>query len=103
MNVEAPTLVRNSRMSRAQFWTAVTPLPIIGLFAVQLDFRLQTGRWHIGPSPVLLFYWSLICVCIVIYVFALRAHDRNKSAWWVLLYLVPWIGWLWALIELGFF
>lgn len=31
-----------------------------------------------------------------------RWHDRNKSGWWVLIGLVPVIGNLWMLIELGF-
>lgn len=31
-----------------------------------------------------------------------RWHDRDKSGWWVLIALVPVIGWLWSLIELGF-
>lgn len=31
-----------------------------------------------------------------------RWHDRNKSGWWVLIALVPVIGWLWVLIECGF-
>ena len=31
-----------------------------------------------------------------------RWHDRDKSGWWVLLNLLPVIGWLWALIDNGF-
>jgi uncharacterized membrane protein YhaH (DUF805 family) len=31
-----------------------------------------------------------------------RWHDRNKSGWWVLVNLVPVVGWLWQLIECGF-
>jgi uncharacterized membrane protein YhaH (DUF805 family) len=31
-----------------------------------------------------------------------RWHDRGKSGWWSLIVLVPIIGELWALIELGF-
>jgi uncharacterized membrane protein YhaH (DUF805 family) len=32
---------------------------------------------------------------------AKRWHDRGKSAWWVLLWVVPVIGWLWAMVENG--
>ena len=35
-------------------------------------------------------------------VYIKRFHDRDKSGWWVLLNLVPVIGWLWALIDNGF-
>jgi uncharacterized membrane protein YhaH (DUF805 family) len=31
-----------------------------------------------------------------------RLHDRDKSGWWILLWFVPIIGAIWALIEIGF-
>jgi uncharacterized membrane protein YhaH (DUF805 family) len=31
-----------------------------------------------------------------------RWHDRNKSAWWVFISLVPIIGGIWAIIETVF-
>lgn len=31
-----------------------------------------------------------------------RWHDRGKSGWWNLIGLIPFIGTLWAFIELGF-
>jgi len=34
-------------------------------------------------------------------IFAKRWHDRDKSAWWILIGLVPIIG-LWQIIECGF-
>ena len=30
-----------------------------------------------------------------------RCHDRGKSGWWCLLALVPILGWIWALVDLG--
>jgi hypothetical protein len=33
---------------------------------------------------------------------AKRWHDRDKSAWWVLVYFIPIIGWLWSFIVAGF-
>jgi hypothetical protein len=30
-----------------------------------------------------------------------RLHDRNKSGWWAALYLLPFVGWLWLVIECG--
>ncbi len=33
---------------------------------------------------------------------AKRWHDRDKSAWWLLVNLVPIVGWLWGLVENGF-
>jgi uncharacterized membrane protein YhaH (DUF805 family) len=32
-----------------------------------------------------------------------RCHDRDKPGWWILIfYLIPFVGWVWGLIELGF-
>ncbi len=33
---------------------------------------------------------------------AKRWHDRNKTAWWILVNFIPIIGPLWALVENGF-
>jgi uncharacterized membrane protein YhaH (DUF805 family) len=43
----------------------------------------------------LLLVWPLVALS------AKRWHDRGKSAWWVLVALIPGIGWLWLLIENG--
>lgn len=40
--------------------------------------------------------WISIAVCVK------RFHDRGKSGWWYLIVLIPIIGWIWLLIELGF-
>jgi uncharacterized membrane protein YhaH (DUF805 family) len=44
----------------------------------------------------LLLLWPSICL------YAKRWHDRDKSGWWSLIGLIPIIGGLWMLIELGF-
>lgn len=31
-----------------------------------------------------------------------RWHDRDKSGWWVLINLIPFVGAIWSLIENGF-
>ena len=47
----------------------------------------------------------LILVLVFIYpglaVYTKRWHDRNKSGWWSLIVLVPIVGSIWMLIELG--
>jgi uncharacterized membrane protein YhaH (DUF805 family) len=35
-------------------------------------------------------------------VYGKRWHDRDKSAWWILIGLIPFIGWIWVLVEVGF-
>ena len=45
---------------------------------------------------LLIFLWPALAL------YAKRWHDRGKSGWWTLILLIPIIGGLWALIELGF-
>ena len=30
-----------------------------------------------------------------------RCHDRDKSGWWCLLLLIPVVGFIWAVVDLG--
>ena len=46
--------------------------------------------------------FGLVLVWTHLAVFVKRWHDRNKSGWWMLINLIPFIGWLWSLIECGF-
>jgi uncharacterized membrane protein YhaH (DUF805 family) len=45
---------------------------------------------------VLILLWPSLAIAIK------RFHDRDKSGWWVLISLIPIIGPIWLLIELGF-
>ena len=47
--------------------------------------------------------FALLSLIPAIIVHIKRFHDRDKSGWWVLIGLVPIIGAIWLLIELGFF
>lgn len=45
--------------------------------------------------------WFIINLWIFVALQVKRWHDRGKSAWMLLLNLVPVIGWIWAVIELA--
>jgi uncharacterized membrane protein YhaH (DUF805 family) len=85
------------RINRAKFW-----LGIVVLWAVVWILALIAAAANSG------FLWGLIAILNVVLIWPSLAlsikrwHDRNKSGWWVLIALVPFIGWLWALIETGF-
>jgi hypothetical protein len=49
----------------------------------------------IAFAIALLNLWISICIM------AKRYHHRGKSAWWILIALIPIIGWIWSFIELG--
>ena len=89
------------RVNRKQYWLwLVLPSVAVGIILVILDAALGTR----DPESVGLFslIGPLIMVFPAIVVQIKRFHDRDKSGWWVLIALVPLIGPLWLLIELGF-
>ena len=85
------------RLSRQQFWlygvAALLGLSVLGHALLGIaQVREQTADLLVN----LLLVWPALAVSVK------RWHDRDKSGWWVLLNLVPVIGWLWALIDNGF-
>jgi uncharacterized membrane protein YhaH (DUF805 family) len=59
-------------------------LRVAGLSAVRTDIAVN-----------LVLLWPALAIS------AKRWHDRGKSAWWVLVALIPLVGWLWVLVENG--
>jgi uncharacterized membrane protein YhaH (DUF805 family) len=48
--------------------------------------RVETAE----PLVNVLLLWPVLALSIK------RWHDRNQSGWWVLVVMVPVVGWLWA-------
>ena len=87
----------HGRVSRRQYWLYGV-LALVGL-AVLSHALLGIARVPSRRADLLvnlLLIWPALAVSVK------RWHDRDKSGWWVLLNLVPVIGWLWALIDNGF-
>ncbi len=76
---------------------------------VDINMRDHTDQWvhHSGVFTLishnpffgllgLAAAWAKLAVLVK------RWHDRDKSGWWILIILIPFIGWLWQLIECGF-
>ena len=77
--------------------TRAANLPAIGKTRTVFDSELSSFAVRITPKGVVAF-------CMV-YSFAgqvKRWHDRDKSGWFVLVNFIPFIGTIWALVELGF-
>src|SRR5262245_57229876 len=85
------------RVNRKQFWLwLVLPLTVIGALLALVDIATETG---IGLFTGI---FALLTLIPTIIVYIKRFHDRDKSGWWVLIGLIPIIGVIWLLIELGF-
>jgi uncharacterized membrane protein YhaH (DUF805 family) len=98
----------DGRVSRTPYWLVLlTVLLIDALTFFLIDgFELLDGDAmdfeRKGPGR----FWALLVVVpslwVGLVVSVKRWHDRNKSAWWILIGIIPVIGWLWSLIETGF-
>ena len=69
---------------------------VAGVIDTMMGYR--TPENPIGPGIIvnLLLIWPSLALTVK------RWHDRDKSGWWVLINLIPIIGWIWGLVENGF-
>ncbi|MDR1276014.1 MAG: DUF805 domain-containing protein [Candidatus Accumulibacter sp.] len=87
------------RTGRLKFWLVVPPAWVFFILCrVYLEILLNRGESTVGLFvlliPVAWVHWATI---------AQRCHDRGKSGiGYYLLLLIPFIGQLWAIFELGF-
>jgi len=82
------------RISRSEFWLkGFLPIVVINLLISAID-SVITGGLIAALAGIVLIYPSVA-------IGVKRFHDRNKSGWWVLITLIPVIGWIWYLVECG--
>jgi uncharacterized membrane protein YhaH (DUF805 family) len=85
------------RIGRRDFWLyGVAAMAGLTLLLHALLGIAGMPEDHREPVVNLLLLWPVLAVSIK------RWHDRDKSGWWILITLIPFIGWLWQLIECGF-
>jgi uncharacterized membrane protein YhaH (DUF805 family) len=90
------------RVNRKQWWLKlILPIFVISLILAFVDMAVGT---YDPQNGVGLFsgIFALLAIIPAIIVYIKRFHDRDKSGWWVLIVLIPIIGAIWILIELGF-
>jgi uncharacterized membrane protein YhaH (DUF805 family) len=102
----------SGRLSRTGFWEVIFSVLLIDLAAAVagitgLEHAFPDNRFVTGSSAYQLVSWGLFAVA-ALSVWAMaaahvkRAHDRGHGAVLLLWLIVPVIGWLWLLYELGF-
>ena len=101
----APYFSLKGRSSRREWWI-IEILIVLGfrlnehLFEImakeggRFDLGAEAGQTWMTAAATLL--WLNIASNVR------RLHDRGKSGWWSLIYLIPGIGQLWCFIECGF-
>lgn len=105
------------RINRKPFWLSLLALVVVEwILILVLSLVLGTSMMgSIDPNmapdeaaalatkgmiPIIIV--SLLFLYPALAVYAKRWHDRGKSGWWTLIGLVPIIGGIWLLVELGF-
>ncbi len=88
--------VFEGRASRTEFWMFTLFSFIIGIVLGIFDGILHTkGSYGIGALGGL---YNLAVLLPSIGVAIRRLHDTGRSGWWLLLILIPFIGWLVLLV-----
>ena len=84
------------RVPRKVFWL----YGVLGPLLVSVMAQMLLGIAGVPERAAELLATALIawpCTAVSVK----RWHDRGKSGWWVLVYLIPLIGWLWTLVANG--
>jgi uncharacterized membrane protein YhaH (DUF805 family) len=91
------------RINRGKFWAAIGIFLVLGIIGFIIDSVLGSritlgGGGQLGIVGLII---SLASIYFALAVYTKRWHDRDKSGWWTLIALVPFIGAIWLIVELG--
>jgi uncharacterized membrane protein YhaH (DUF805 family) len=90
------------RVNRKQLWLRlILPILVITLVLAFVDRGIGVYDPNTGVG-ILSGLFALASLIPAILGDIKRWHDRDKSGWWMLIALIPIIGSIWLLIELGF-
>ena len=88
------------RIGRRSFWMTVLAIFVLSIIARIIDAVIQSPTYYGTGIVSGLLGLAMIYPAIALY--AKRWHDRGKSGWWSLIGLIPIIGSIWVVVELGF-
>ncbi len=79
------------RIGRKDWW-----IGILIIFVVSLALSFLIGNQGIVQ----------LVIAIILFIGGLalhikRFHDRGKTGWWVLVFLIPLVGFIWMIFEMG--
>ena len=95
MPLSSLLLSLDGRISRSKWWLGQAILLVPMIVAQVLVDMQPGGAMAIGGLIALAIIWPSIAIS------AKRWHDRDKSAWWILVGIIPLIGFIWLIIECG--
>jgi uncharacterized membrane protein YhaH (DUF805 family) len=84
--------VFSGRARRKEFWMFVLANFVISIILNIVDRAIGTD--NASGSGLLGSLYSLAVLVPTLAVGARRLHDTDRSGWWLLLYLIPVLGWI---------
>lgn len=83
------------RSRRMEYWMFTLFSMLVGTAAAIIDNAIGFGWQDTGPVGGLT---SLALLIPGFTAWFRRLHDTDRSAWWILLVLLPVIGWIWLFV-----
>ena len=59
-------------------------------------------EWHFRTLGIAAFLVVLLAIEVDLATTVRRLRDRGRSPWWLLAFLIPYLGWIYLVIECGF-
>lgn len=83
------------------WWLSLSSDVIAQVCLIAVALRMvDQPQANAGPA-VLLCLIAAGCIWIAISVTCRRLRTRRRSPWWALMYLVPYLGFLWLMVDCG--
>lgn len=87
------------RVPRSTYWVCGFLIPYAVVMAIGVSLESFTVRLASGPADFVL---ALVMLIVSLPILVKRRHDRDRSGFSLLAGLVPVLGAIWLLVELGF-
>jgi len=87
----------DGRINRAKYWLGAVVI-YVAVWIFGIIFMMTQSKFMAILFLLVAFasIWPGLAINIK------RWHDRDKSGWWIFISLIPLVGPIWALIEVGF-
>ena len=88
----------SGRARRKEFWLFYLAWLILVVIAAGIDLVIGSPFTEMGFVGIV----NVAFICPSLAVSVRRLHDTNRRGWWLLMYLIPVIGWIWLIVLFCF-
>ena len=88
----------SGRARRKEYWLFYLAWLILAVIAFGIDMVIGSRVIEMGFVGIV----NAALVCPYFAVSSRRLHDTNRKAWWLLMNLIPVIGWIWLIVLFCF-